>query len=72
MAKEANYGGTEVPSAGGNKVPGEHGYGVSPRVNKVQQQQYHAPSSGAAAANANSGTACPTFGGEIVTKIVEV
>jgi hypothetical protein len=72
MAKEANYGGTEVPSAGGNAVPGQHGYGVSPRINKVQQQQYTAPSSGAAAANANDGTSAPTFSGEVITKIVNV
>jgi hypothetical protein len=58
--------GTEVPAAGNvYNSP-------SPRESKISQTPYTAPSSGAVASNANSGTECPTFSGAVIDKITEV
>ena len=58
--------GPEVPAAGNvYNSP-------SPRESKISQTPYTAPSSGAAAANANDGVSAPTFSGEVIIKIVNV
>jgi hypothetical protein len=58
--------GPEVPAAGNvYNSP-------SPRESKISQTPYTAPSSGAAAANANDGTSCPTAGGEIIMKVKDL
>ena len=62
------YSGTPMPAAGDGQVPGEP-YGMSPRVNQLSGQIYHAPSSGAAAANAGTGTDCPLFSGEVIKSV---
>jgi len=73
MADTVKYGysGTPMPSAGDSQVPGGP-YGVSPRVDQLSQQLYHAPSSGAAAANAGTGTDCPLFSGEVIKSVDNV
>jgi hypothetical protein len=41
-------------------------------VDQLSQQLYHAPSSGAAAANAGDGTNCPLFSGEVIKSVKDV
>jgi hypothetical protein len=65
------YSGTPMPAAGDGQVPGEP-YGVSPRVNQLSGQIYHAPSSGPVAANAGDGTSCPLAGGETISTVKDL